>query len=87
LAGILAAEALARIATGALAGDFGCALVTAGLALAAGFFAGAGFRAALRVLVRLARTLAEEAALAFPDGPLLRTGRLADGIVWTLLKN
>jgi HAMP domain-containing protein len=63
------------------------ALATAGLALAAGFFAGAGLRAALRVLVRLGRTLAEEAALAFPEGPLLRTGRLADGIFWTLLKN
>jgi hypothetical protein len=40
----------------------------------------------LRGSVRLARALAEAADLAFPEGLLLRTGRLADGIFWTLLK-
>jgi hypothetical protein len=51
------------------------------------FFEGGGFRAALRVSVRLARALAGEAALAFPEELLLRTGRLADGIFWALRKN
>jgi hypothetical protein len=46
-----------------------------------------GFLAALPGGFRPARVLAEDAALAFTDELLLRTGRLADGIFWTLLKN
>ncbi|MEO7387087.1 MAG: hypothetical protein ABIX37_09150 [Gammaproteobacteria bacterium] len=75
----------ALIFGGALA--FAGALPGAGLPLATAFLGGTGLRAALRVSVRLARALAEVATLAFPEELLLRTGRLADGIFWTLLKN
>jgi hypothetical protein len=85
--GLVAAGALGRLPASNLAGDLAIDLLAAGLPLAAVFLTGTGFRAALRVAVRLARALAEAADLAFPEGLLFRTGRLADGIFWTLLKN
>jgi hypothetical protein len=60
-------------------------------ALAAAFLTGARrtvavLRAALLGGARPVRALAREANLVFTDELLLRTGRLADGIFWTLLK-
>lgn len=57
-----------------------------GAALALAGLTGVGLGAALLEAGRLPRAFAEDPALAFTVELLLRTGRLAVGIFWTLLK-
>jgi len=73
-------------------GLLGGALALAVVFLAAPVLVGAAltpavFRVPLAGGARPARDLTGDATLGFTAELLLRTGRLADGIFWTLLKN